>query len=57
MSKERDMINRQRSDAQKVEGKGGEEDGECDGRTGLREIWKERQEKGEQQQNIGLGNY
>ena len=29
-----------RSDAHKEEGKGGEEDQECDGRTALREIWK-----------------
>ena len=31
----------ERADAQKVEGKGGQEDQECDGRTALREIWKE----------------
>ena len=30
-----------RADAQKVEEKGGEEVWECDGRTALREIWKE----------------
>ena len=30
---------------------GGEEDRECDGRTVLREIWKEWEENGEQQQN------
>ena len=41
-----------RSDAQKVEGKGGKEDRECDGRTALREIWKEWEENGEQQQQI-----
>ena len=29
-----------RANAQKVEGKGGEEDRECTGRTALREIWK-----------------
>ena len=33
----------------KWKGKGGEEDRECDGRTALREIWKEREENGEQQ--------
>ena len=37
------------SDAQKVEGKGGEEVRECDGRTGLRNR-KEWEEAGEQQQ-------
>ena len=36
----------------KWRGKGGEEDRECDGRTGFREIWKEWEENGEQQQNI-----
>ena len=30
--------------------KGGEEDREWDGRTGLREVWKEWEENGEQQQ-------
>ena len=46
-----------RSDAQKVEGKGGEEDRECDGRTALREICKEWEENGEQQQKIeGVGD-
>ena len=39
-----------RSDAQKVEGKGRDEDRECDGRTALREAWKEWEENGEQQQ-------
>ena len=29
-------------------GKGGEEDRECDGRTALREIWKEWEENEEQ---------
>ena len=38
-----------RSDAQKVEGKGCEEDRKRDGRTALREIWKEWEENGEQQ--------
>ena len=38
--------------AQKVEGKGDEEDRECDGRTALREFWKEWEEKGDQQQKI-----
>ncbi len=33
----------------KVEWKGGEEDRECDGRTALREKWKELEENGEQQ--------
>ena len=36
--------------AKKVEGKGGEEDWEWDGRTALREIRKEWEENGEQQQ-------
>ena len=37
--------------------KGGEEDRECDGRTALREIWKEWEENGEQQQKIeGVGS-
>ena len=36
----------------KMRGKGGEEDRECDGRTGLRGIWKEWVENGEQQQKI-----
>ena len=39
-----------RTDAQKEEGKRGEEDRECDGRTLLRDIWKEWKENGEQQQ-------
>ena len=47
-----DEIMAKRSDAQTVEGKGGEEDGECDGRTALREIRTEWEEKGEQQQKI-----
>ena len=33
--------------------KGGDEDRECDGRTALREIGKEWEENGEQQQKIG----
>ena len=37
-----------RSDAQKVEKKGGEEDRECHGKTALRKIWKELEENGEQ---------
>ena len=45
-----------RPDAQTVEGKGGEKDGECDGRTVLREMWKEWEENGEQQQKIGVGD-
>ena len=43
-----------RSDAQIVGGKGGEEDQECDERTALKENWKEWEENGEQQQNIGV---
>ena len=39
-----------KSGAQKVEGKGVDEDRECDGTTALREIWKEWEENGEQQQ-------
>ena len=50
MWKEWDKNNWQKSDAQKVEGKVGEEGEECDGRTALREIWKEWEENGEQQQ-------
>ena len=34
--------------------KGDDEDGECDGRTVLKEIWKEWGENGEQQQQIGV---
>ena len=30
--------------------KGGKEDRECDGRTAIREIWKEWEENGEQKQ-------
>ena len=46
-----------RLDAQKEEGKGGEEDQECDGRTVLREIWKEWEENGDQQRKIeGVGD-
>ena len=41
-----------RSDAQKVGERGGEEEREGDGRTGLREIQKEWEENGEQQQKI-----
>ena len=33
-----------RADAEKVKGKGSEEDRECDGKTALREIWKEWEE-------------
>ena len=36
--------------------KGGEEGQECDERTALREIWKEWEENGEQQQNIEVGD-
>ena len=40
-----------------MEGKGAEEDRECDGRTALREIWKKWQGKGELQQKIeGVGD-
>jgi len=41
-----------RPDAQKVEGKGDEEDRRSVGRTALREIWKEWGENEEQQQKI-----
>ena len=44
-----------RADAQKVEGKGGEDDRDCDGRSALREIWKEWEDNGEQLQKIGIG--
>ena len=47
-----------RVDAQKVEGKGHEEDHERKGTTALREIWKEWEENGEQQQQIdGCGDW
>ena len=53
------MINLQREEMlRKWRGKGGEEDQECDGRTGLREIWKEWEENGEQQQKTeGVGDW
>ena len=34
----------------KLRGAGGWEDRECDGRTALREMWRECEENGEQQQ-------
>ena len=38
-------------------GEGGEEDRECDERTPLREIWREWEENGEQEQKIeGVGD-
>ena len=37
--------------------KGGVEDQECDGRTVLREIWKEWEEYGEQQHQMGDGDW
>ena len=39
-----------RTNAQKVEGKGGEEDRDCDGRAALRDIYKEWDDNEEQQQ-------
>ena len=36
-----------RSDVQKVEGKGGGENWDWDGRTALEDIWKEWEENGE----------
>ena len=39
---------------QKLEGKGGDEDQECDGRTALRVISKEWEENGEQQNIDGV---
>ena len=46
-----------RADAEKVEGKGSQEDQECDGRTAFREIWKEWEDNGEAQQQIeGVGD-
>ena len=36
----------------KCGGKEGEEDRECDGRTGLSEIWKEWEKNGEQRQKM-----
>ena len=45
-----------RTDVQKVEGIGGEEDRECDGRSAKREIWKEWEKNGKLQQKIdGVG--
>ena len=35
-----------------MEGKGAEEDRECDGRTALREFWTEWEENGEHQHMI-----
>ena len=47
-----------RAEAQKVEGKEGEEHRECIRRTALREIRKEWEESGEQQQQLnGIGDY
>ena len=44
--------------ARKYREKGGEEDRECDGRTALREIRKEWEENGEQQQQTeGVGDW
>ena len=54
MLKDQKLANR--SDAQKLEGKGS--DRECDGRTALREVWKEWEENGELQQKIqGVGDW
>ena len=36
--------------------KEGKENRECNGRTALREIWKEWEENGEQQQKIEVGD-
>ena len=38
-------------------GKGEEEDRERDGMTATREIWKEFEKNGEQQQKIGVGKW
>jgi len=46
-----------RSDALKVEGTGSEEDRGCDERTALRDIWKECEERGEQEQELGGVGY
>jgi len=43
-----------RADVQIVDGKGGEENHECDGRTALIDIWKEWEENAEQQEHIGV---
>ena len=41
-----------------MEGRRGEEENKCDGRTGLREIGKEWEEEGEQQQKMeGVGDW
>ena len=43
--------------AQKVEAKRSDEDRKCDGRTALREVWKELEENREQQQKLeGIGD-
>ena len=41
-----------RADAEKEDGKGSEEDRECDGRTAFRGIWKKWEENGEEPQKI-----
>ena len=47
-----------RSDVQKVEGKGGDEDRFCDGRTALRETWKDLEKNREEQQKLeGVGDW
>jgi len=38
----------------KSRGKGGEEGPDCDGRTALREIWKEWEENGEDRRSLRL---
>ena len=40
-----DMKNWQRADVQKVDRKGGEVEQDRDGRTALRETWKQREKK------------
>ena len=43
-------------EAQKVDGKGGEEDRECDGRTALREMCHEWEENIEQHKELETGD-
>ena len=51
------MKNREREQMpRKWSEKGGEDDRECDGRTALRDIWKEWEDNREQQEKIeGVG--
>ena len=46
-----------RAEAQKLERKGGEDDRGSDGKTAIREIWREWNEIGEQQQTTGVDDF